>query len=53
MNDLGMMQIPVEPGSRRVLFRFEGIAAWHFWVALALGAIVIASAAFCLRQGRQ
>lgn len=30
MNALGMMQIPVKPGDRTVLFRFQGLTAWDF-----------------------
>lgn len=30
MNTLGMMQVPINPGDKTVLFQFQGLTAWDF-----------------------
>ena len=46
MNDLGMMQIPITPGARAVLFQFQGLKAWDFFASFLLSAVVLLIACF-------
>lgn len=40
-NDLGMMQLPISPGARTVLFQFRGLNAWDFFVSFLFSVVVL------------
>lgn len=54
MNALGMMQIPIKPGDRAVLFQYQGLKAWNFLIYLLFSVVILLITYFAprLRRGR-
>ena len=53
MNVLGMMQIPIKPGNRTVLFQFQGLKAWYFLVSFLFSVAILLIAYFAPRLRRE
>lgn len=49
-NRLGMMQLPVRPENRNVIFRYIGLTGWHFLVSFLLATAMLVAAWFVLRS---
>ncbi|GEM_PF-6060062 len=52
MNALGMMQVPVRPENRIVVFRFRGVNGWNFLVSFLLSVAILLAACFVPRLGK-
>ena len=53
MTDLGMLQIPVQPGDRTVLFEFQGLNAWHFLISFSFSVAILLFTYFSPRMRRR